>query len=153
MATLATFTGVNLGVLVEQGNTLSAAAATAGIDNDAAPTFTLADTGGSTPYVEAWQRAQDLVVQEGKQRIRLKRVDVVERSLDVSNEALQQLYAALLRGEIEPKDLIGIVKGGMVGHGIGSDKLAVSEGEPTHIVQKTSNITETLSKLTRFEVV
>jgi hypothetical protein len=87
--------------------------------------------------------------QEGKQRIRLKRVDVVERSLDVSNEALQQLYAALLRGEIEPKDLIGIVKGGMVGHGIGSDKLAVSEGEPTHIVQN-SNINETLSKLRRF---
>jgi hypothetical protein len=51
MATLATFTGVRLDVLVELGNTLSMAAATAGIDNRVSPTFTLADTGGTTPYV------------------------------------------------------------------------------------------------------
>jgi hypothetical protein len=51
MATLATFTGVNIGVLTELGNALSAAAATAGPENRVAGTFTLADTGGASPYV------------------------------------------------------------------------------------------------------
>jgi hypothetical protein len=51
MATLATFTGQNIGVITELGNALSQAGAIAGPDNRAIGTCTLADTGGNPPYV------------------------------------------------------------------------------------------------------
>ena len=85
---------------------------------------------------EVYEAAKERHLTEVKDRIRVQRITSINLAGELGLRVLREIETALDRGEIEAKDLGGLLKNLALKSAIDQDKLNLSEGTPTVIRQE-----------------